>query len=403
MIASAPGWAAGAGGTRWTGRGPGGYAGGMHVEIDSAAELASHLAAQRRLTKVVVQEADLRGLTGALLEVSGAGAVFLGCELESRAAAHLTATGALVFPSLADRPYRAYRPRLYDPAELMEGYEEGRPASFWESSRDARIYHHAEGFRRSGEPTPVLEAMAQRLHDHAIEDAKHDLLRAGPKRCVAIMGGHAMRRDDPAFLLVATIAHRLARAGYFLVSGGGPGAMEATNLGAWLAGEDEGALTDAVARLAPAPTYRDAGWFDTALDVKASFRGGTESLGIPTWFYGHEPSNLFATHVAKFFSNSLREDGLLAIATHGVVYAPGSAGTVQEVFMDATQNHYGTFEVVSPMVFLGARFWDDRLPVRPLLTALARGRQYADAIAFCDAADEVCDFIAAHPPVPYSG
>ncbi len=375
----------------------------MHVEIDRADDLAAHLAAHGSLRKVVVQEADLRGLAPALLEVSGTGGVFLGCDLESDVAAHLLATGALVFPSLADQPYRAYRPNLYTPDELLDGYEEGRPQSFWESSRDARIYHHVEGFRRSGEPTPVLEAMAQRLHDHAIEDAKHDLLREGGKRCVAIMGGHAMRRDDPAFLLVATIAHRLARAGYFLVSGGGPGAMEATNLGAWLCTEDEGALTEAVALLAPAPTYRDAAWFDTALAVRAELGGGTESLGIPTWFYGHEPSNLFATHVAKFFSNSLREDGLLAIATHGVVYAPGSAGTVQEVFMDACQNHYGTFEVISPMVFLGQRYWSERLPVQPLLTALARGKQYADALAFCDTADAVCEAIAAHPPVPYAG
>lgn len=373
------------------------------MELDSAEGLATHLDTHGDLHKVVIQEADLRGMTRALLEVSGAGSLWLGCELESRAAAHLVATGALVFPSLLDRPYRAYRPSLYTPAELMEGYEEGRPASFWESSRDARIYHHVEGYRRSGEPTPVLEAMAQRLHDHAIEDAKHELLRAGARRCVAIMGGHAMRRDDPSFLLVATIAHRLARAGYFLVSGGGPGAMEATNLGAWLAAEDEGALVEAVARLAPAPTYRDAGWFDSALEVRATLGGGTESLGIPTWFYGHEPSNLFATHIAKFFSNSLREDGLLAIATHGVVYAPGSAGTVQEVFMDATQNHYGTFEVVSPMVFLGRQYWTERLPVEPLLRALAQGRQYADAVAFCDSVDAVCEAIVRHPPVPYEG
>ena len=32
------------------------------------------------------------------------------------------------------------------------------------------------------------------------------------------------------------------------------------------------------------------------------------SLGVPTWFYGHEPPNLFATRIAKFFTNALRED-----------------------------------------------------------------------------------------------
>lgn len=370
----------------------------MHVEIDCAEALLEHLRTGGDLQKVVVQDADLRAITASLREVSGAGATFLGCALESEAQKHLLETGALVFPSLAGRPYRAYRAALYTPEELMEGYEEGRPKSYFESSRDARIYDHYRALRRD---PPLLEALAQRLHDHAIEDAKHDLLGEGPKRCVAIMGGHAMRRDAPDYLLVATIAHRLASRGYFLVSGGGPGAMEATNLGAWLASEDEAAVSEAVAMMKGAPTYRDEGWFDTALRVKAELGGGNESLGIPTWFYGHEPSNLFSTHVAKYFSNSLREDGLLAIATHGVIYAPGSAGTVQEVFMDAAQNHYGTFDVVSPMVFLGARYWREERPVASLLGSLSRGRQYERAIGYCDGVDEVCAFVEAHPPVPY--
>ena len=51
------------------------------------------------------------------------------------------------------------------------------------------------------------------------------------------------------------------------------------------------------------------------------------SLAVPTWFYGHEPSNLFASHIAKYFSNSIREDTLLAVALYGIVFAPGSAGT----------------------------------------------------------------------------
>lgn len=371
------------------------------MEIESAEALAAHIEACGNLSRVVVQEVDLRALTKPLLAVSGEGAAFLGCTLEPEAQAHLAATGALVFPNVAGKPYRVYRPRLYTPEELLEGYDPDRPGSFWTSSRDARIYAHYLASGRTD--APLLEALAQRLHDHAIDDAKHDLLRAGPKRAVAIMGGHAMRRDDPDYALVASIAHRLARRGYFLVSGGGPGAMEATNLGAWLAMEDERALGEAISILATAPTYRDPGFFETALRVREEFRGGTESLGIPTWFYGHEPSNLFATHVAKYFSNSLREDGLLAIATHGVIYAPGSAGTVQEVFMDAAQNHYGTFHVVSPMVFLGARYWREERPVEPLLRSLACGRQYERAIAYCDSVDEVCAFVESHPPVPYAG
>ena len=81
--------------------------------------------------------------------------------------------------------------------------------------------------------------------------------------------------------------------------------------------------------------------------------GRGESLAIPTWFYGHEPPTPFATYIAKYFSNPLREDGLLSIAVDGVVYAPGSAGTVQEIFQDAAQNVYRVVaDRFSPMAFL---------------------------------------------------
>jgi hypothetical protein len=95
--------------------------------------------------------------------------------------------------------------------------------------------------------------------------------------------------------------------------------------------------------------HKDAAWAETALEVRARTTGAS-SVGIPTWFYGHEPINVFPTHHAKYFSNSVREEGLLAIAKHGVIYAPGSAGTIQEIFQDAAQNHYGTYTEVSPMV-----------------------------------------------------
>lgn len=375
----------------------------VHTEIESLDALRAHLDASGTLRGVVVQGLDLNPLADRLLGLSGAGAVLLGCELPPPVAEHLRSSGALLFPRLADRPYRPYRPSLYTPEELIDGMEEGRPESFFESSRDARIYAHYQGFREDG-PPPVLEALAQRLHDHAIDDAKHDLLAREPaKKPVAIMGGHAMRRDEPAFLEVVRIAQRLSAAGYFLVSGGGPGAMEATNLGAWLGNRDDDACVRAVRLLEGAPSYKDPGWFESAAAVKRTFPNGRESLGIPTWFYGHEPSNLFATHIAKYFSNSLREDGLLAIATHGVVFAPGSAGTVQEVFMDGAQNHYGTFAFVSPMVFFGERYWREERPVAALLASLSEGRQYASAIFYEDDVDQVVARIRETPPAPYAG
>ena len=105
--------------------------------------------------------------------------------------------------------------------------------------------------------------------------------------------------------------------------------------------------------------------------------------------------------MAKYFANSVREDGLLTIARHGIVFTPGSAGTIQEIFQDACQNHYVTAGVVSPMVFFGVRYWTEEKPVFPLLARLAEGRDYAAWLTITDDPDEVVDVLVryetAHP------
>ena len=130
--------------------------------------------------------------------------------------------------------------------------------------------------------------------------------------------------------------------------------MEAANLGAATARLLTTEVTALVDRLATAgPFADDVNTFTAvAVEVAREIEQPTVSLSIPTWFYGHEPSNPFATHIAKYFSNSEREDGLLAVATAGIVFVPGGPGTLQEVFQDAAQNAYETYGRSSPMVFL---------------------------------------------------
>ena len=108
------------------------------------------------------------------------------------------------------------------------------------------------------------------------------------------------------------------------------------------------------------------------------------SLGIPTWLYGHEPSTPFATHIAKFFENSLREDNILTLAFGGTIYAPGSAGTLQEIFQEAVQNHYLSFGFSSPMIFLGKQFWTEEIPVYPLVEQLMETGKYKNLLLTLD-------------------
>lgn len=347
----------------------------------------------------VIQGLDLRTFSFEVPTLEVADAFFLGCRFAGEEVrARVLEGGGTVFPRFEGLPYRSWRSSLYTWQELMEGYD---PQN--DQSVDARIYAH---FVERGRDRPgILDALAQRIHDHAIDNALHNLLHPGSspdsaRKVVGIMGGHGLPRTASMYQQVAWLSRALTRAGYFVATGGGPGVMEAANLGAWLAPYPDAALSEALTLLQDAPHYTDEDFVARARAVWEQFPNGQESLAIPTWFYGHEPSNLFATHIAKYFSNSLREDGLLALSIHGVVFAPGSAGTLQEVFMDLCQNHYGTLKWISPMVFLDRAYYLDEVPACAMIQRFAGDRLYGKHIAAVDRPEEALAFILEHPPIP---
>ena len=327
------------------------------------------------------------------------GCLFLSCLLTPAQAGYLTTTGATVIRDDPARPYTLNRARLYTPDELFAGYDADAEDG-WASTWDATVYRH---WRATGGSTPdrIDESLARRLHDHSISDALYEAV--DDRRPVAIMGGHAVGRADPQYAMVARIARTLTREGYLMLSGGGPGAMEATHLGAWMAHFDDAELDDAIEVLSPRPAgaepgreYADPDWLHRAMEVRERWAVDSprhDSIGIPTWTYGHEPPAAFATLIAKYFANSVREDGLLAIATYGVIYSPGSAGTVQEIFQDASQNHYASFGPPSPMILFGADHWTRELPAWPLLRALAAGHDYAGLLTLTDDESEIIETI----------
>jgi predicted Rossmann-fold nucleotide-binding protein len=204
------------------------------------------------------------------------------------------------------------------------------------------------------------------------------------------MGGHNAQRGTPEFAQAASLGRLLARNGKLVATGGGPGAMEAANLGAYLSRVPGHEFEEALASLASVPGFRPSvsAWVRAAAAVVERFPEGAPSLGIPTWFYGHEPPNYFATHIAKYFANAIRESILLEVCNGGIIFLPGAAGTVQEMFQDACENYYSAREAVTPMVLVGSGYWTQEYPAWPMLQRLAAGRHMADRIFLVDTVEQ---------------
>lgn len=308
-------------------------------------------------------------------------------------------------------PFDPLRQELYTPRELYAGFSLKDTGSYTHVP-DARIYAHYVACGR-GKPASPYVGMMQSLHDHSVYRAMERFIEG--RKLVGIMGGHKLARSSEEYRKVAHIALRLAKKGFTVCSGGGPGAMEASHLGASAARVGEKGLDRIIERLARTPalpkglmnlisdrgTYQKSfgrevhGWLAPAWEAAQELFGGgpAESLAVPTWHYGHEPFSPFPTRVAKLFQNSIREEGLLAIANRGVVFAPGTAGTVQEIFQDACQNYYRSFGTFTPMVLFVKKYWEEEYPVLPVLKKLFKPEEYKKFVLVTDGVEESVRFV----------
>ncbi|GAC1556970.1 MAG: TIGR00730 family Rossman fold protein [Herpetosiphon sp.] len=197
------------------------------------------------------------------------------------------------------------------------------------------------------DPWRVLRIMSEFVHGF---DA---LAHLGP--AVTIFGSARVKPDDPMYQAAVELAHLLADAGLAVISGGGPGIMEAANRGA--------------------------------------VEGNGHSVGLNIELPFEQGINRFAETGIEFRYFFVRKTMFVKYAQAFVIF-PGGFGTLDELFESLTLIQTGKIKNF-PVILFGSEYWAGLIAwLRQ--TLLADGKISAgdlDLLVVCDSPAEVRDHI----------
>lgn len=164
---------------------------------------------------------------------------------------------------------------------------------------------------RSNDSWAIFKVMAEFVNGY------ESMARIGP--CVSIFGSARTQPEDPYYVLAERIAYKICKAGYGVITGGGPGIMEAGNKGA----------------------HRGEGT-SVGLNIELPF----EQHYNP---YIDKDKNL---NFDYFFVRKV----MFVKYSQGFVVMPGGFGTLDELFEAVTliqTKKIGKF----PIILVGTKFW----------------------------------------------
>src|SRR5690625_7514128 len=85
------------------------------------------------------------------------------------------------------------------------------------------------------------------------------------------MGGHQMSRRSSQYRQIVFRSKYLTEKGKLMLSGGGPGAMEATHVGAWLAGQTECTVLEVLKILGTEHDFEHENWLNKTFYILEKF------------------------------------------------------------------------------------------------------------------------------------
>ena len=174
-------------------------------------------------------------------------------------------------------------------------------------------------------------------------------------KAVSFFGSARTPRDHPRYKLAQDLARRLGEEGFSIITGGGPGIMEAANRGA-----------------------REAGVTSVGLGIELPHEQGmNEYVDLALNFH-------------YFFTRKV----MFVRYASGFVVFPGGFGTMDELFEASTLRQTGKIRYF-PVVLFGSDYWsglNDWLRGSMLEDGYI-GPEDLEAIKVCDDFDEVVDIV----------
>ena len=144
-----------------------------------------------------------------------------------------------------------------------------------------------------------------------------DYMAGMPDMLVSVFGSARTKEDDPLYAEARLTGKLLSDAGYGVITGGGPGIMEAASRGA--------------------------------------FEAGGKSIGLNIELPMEQHPNKFQTDSLFFRYFFVRKVCFLKYSTALIVY-PGGFGTIDELSEVLTMVQTGKINMV-PIIFVGKKFW----------------------------------------------
>ena len=175
---------------------------------------------------------------------------------------------------------------------------------------------------------------------------------------ITVFGSARTKTDDPVYELARGIGYRLAKAGYAVITGGGPGAMEAANRGC-----------------------REGGGLSVGCNIELPHEQGLN----PYVDLGVEFRYFFVRKV------------MFVKYADGFVILPGGFGTMDELFEALTLIQTGKVRHF-PIVLVGRDYWSGLLDwIRDTLVAKgAVDAKDMELLLLTDDPDEAVDLIQTH-------